>query len=258
MQSPVSSSQERPYRSHLRPACHPCRRRKSRCKLEAHSSSCLMCRVHGTVCTFPGESEPAVDRSVQTRLKSPARKRTASSRSMLTPASSLPLSKSRAAFEVSVGDISADASCSAENAFLRPTVLEQRDLVPSVASRGSPWSELRSNEHNHHQPTPLSVDDDEQDNPHIVGPANTNDSQVLADYLSTISNSNGGIRMVLPVPASRSKPVLFATVKKRPVGMDTNLNPSREKLYIIEKLLEPKLDQLIDLYGKRVLWNELH
>lgn len=44
---------ERPYRSHTKPACIPCRRRKSRCKIEPHTEACLMCRAHGTACTFP-------------------------------------------------------------------------------------------------------------------------------------------------------------------------------------------------------------
>ncbi|CAG8132629.1 unnamed protein product [Penicillium olsonii] len=44
---------ERPYRSHTKPACIPCRRRKSRCKFEPHTEACLMCRAHGTECTFP-------------------------------------------------------------------------------------------------------------------------------------------------------------------------------------------------------------
>ncbi|KAK6201959.1 hypothetical protein LQW54_009172 [Pestalotiopsis sp. IQ-011] len=58
--------------------------------------------------------------------------------------------------------------------------------------------------------------------------------------------------MVRPFPASRSKPVLFASVKKRPLGVDSSTNPSREKLKIIEKLLEPNIDQLIDLYFRKI------
>ncbi|KAK9783687.1 hypothetical protein SCAR479_00246 [Seiridium cardinale] len=113
------------------------------------------------------------------------------------------------------------------------------------------WQEVQAGEPSS-RPTPLSVDDAEQENPHIVGPVNTSDSQVLADYLSVISNNNGGVRMVRPLPGSRSKPVLFSTVAKRPLGMDVSSNPSREKLQIIEKLLEPYLDQLIHLYFEKI------
>ncbi|KAJ5794746.1 transcriptional regulator family: Fungal Specific TF [Penicillium paradoxum] len=49
----MEGGDERPYRSHTKPACNPCRRRKSRCKIESHTTTCLMCRAHGTECTFP-------------------------------------------------------------------------------------------------------------------------------------------------------------------------------------------------------------
>ncbi|KAJ5450940.1 hypothetical protein N7491_000122 [Penicillium cf. griseofulvum] len=35
----MESGDERPYRSHTKPACVPCRRRKSRCKLEPHAAA---------------------------------------------------------------------------------------------------------------------------------------------------------------------------------------------------------------------------
>lgn len=44
---------DRPYRSHLRPACTACRRRKSRCKIVAGTAVCAMCNIHGTDCEFP-------------------------------------------------------------------------------------------------------------------------------------------------------------------------------------------------------------
>ncbi|KAI1842058.1 hypothetical protein JX266_011709 [Neoarthrinium moseri] len=135
------------------------------------------------------------------------------------------------------------------------TAQDDRSAVSNINESSPPtgntWAELRRAEKDC-QPTPLSADDAEQENPHIVGPANTSDSQVLADYLSIISSSNGGVRMVRPVPASRSKPVLFATVKKRPIGMDNSPSPSQQKLHFIEKLLEPCIDQLIDLYFDKV------
>lgn len=91
------------------------------------------------------------------------------------------------------------------------------------------------------QPTPLSVDDEDQENPHIVGPANTNDSQVLADYLAIVGSGSGGVRMVHPMLAAgrTSRPVLFAAVKKRLVGVETHSSHAREKLQIIEQLLAP-------------------
>lgn len=101
-----------------------------------------------------------------------------------------------------------------------------------------------------HQPTPLSVDDEDHENSHIVGPANTDDSQVLADYLAIVgSGSGGGMRMVHhhPVLSSSSRPVLFAAVKKKPVGVDMNSSPARDKLHIIEQLLAPHAEEVVEL-----------
>jgi hypothetical protein len=52
--------------------------------------------------------------------------------------------------------------------------------------------------------------------------------------------------MIVPEPASCSRPVLFTEVQKRPVGVILNRSPSAEKLEIIEKLLEPHSEAVID------------
>jgi hypothetical protein len=90
--------------------------------------------------------------------------------------------------------------------------------------------------------------DDHALNLHIVGPAMTKDSQVLSDYLSAIPGAvTRGTRMVVPLPASRTTPVLFHKVMKRPVGVPANRSPSAEKLEIIEKLLEPYAEDVINV-----------
>jgi hypothetical protein len=52
--------------------------------------------------------------------------------------------------------------------------------------------------------------------------------------------------MIIPEPASCSRPVLFTEVQKKPVGLKLNRSPSAEKLEIIEKLLEPHSEAVID------------
>jgi hypothetical protein len=97
------------------------------------------------------------------------------------------------------------------------------------------------------QDTPLSLEADDDDNPHILGPAVTGDNHVLADYLSNISGGQG-IREVRPVePGSSSSPVIFTKVKKRPVGLMVNSSPALQNLRIIEKLVEPWGPNLIEL-----------
>jgi hypothetical protein len=183
-----------------------------------------MCRVHGTDCAFPEEAEQSVSSNsspvgLRASKKEAARRRLAPILPAITSS---------------------------------PSVADDR-ISPPVTTKASssatinPWAELRNEEERDYQPTPLSIGDTEQENTHIVGPANTADSQVLADYLSIINTDNGGMRMVRPVPASRSKPVLFSTVQKRPIGVEANTSQAREKLHIIEQFLAPYAEQLIDL-----------
>lgn len=95
----------------------------------------------------------------------------------------------------------------------------------------------------------LGSSDDHHVNLHIVGPAVTNDSQVLSDYLSGIPEATRSTRMVIPESASRCRPVLFTMVQKRPLGIAVNRSPSAEKLEVIEKLIEPHAEAVIDEYG---------
>lgn len=99
-------------------------------------------------------------------------------------------------------------------------------------------------------PLALSTPDDHHVNLHIVGPAVTNDSQVLSDYLSGIPEAMRSIRMVVPELAGRSRPVLFTIVQKRQLGVTVNRSPSAEKLELIEKLLEPCTAAVIDGYAR--------
>lgn len=229
MQSPSSSpAPGRPYRSHLRPACIPCRRRKSRCKIEAHAPSCLMCSVHGTQCIFP--QKPTRDR----------RSTTAALRTGI------------------VGQ---------QDQHVPVTSPTDVDGTVATASWPAPVHGGEAGTGTHPAPpprppagpTPLSVDDEDQENPHIVGPANTNDSQVLADYLSIVGSGGGsGMRMMVVQPVlatSRSaKPVLFAAVKKRPVGVEAPSTYARDKLHIIEQLLAPDAEDAVELYEPELLF----
>lgn len=183
-----------------------------------------MCRIHGTECLFPEDSEQSANNSNSPTTMRRDRKRAA--RTRLSPIlNSVPSSPS-------IVDHGASAI-----------------VVPEASGSAdtTPWAGQENEDRSDYQPTPLSMNDTEQENTHIVGPANTADSQVLADYLSIITTDNGGMRMVRPVPGSRSKPVLFSTVQKRPMGVEVNTNQAREKLNIIERFLAPYAEQLIDL-----------
>ncbi|KAM3426799.1 hypothetical protein NHJ13734_009259 [Beauveria thailandica] len=53
------------------------------------------------------------------------------------------------------------------------------------------------------------LDAAEGENLHIVGPATTDDSRVLTDYLAGVPGAQRRTRMVLPASLCRSKPVLL-------------------------------------------------
>ncbi|KAI1443576.1 fungal-specific transcription factor domain-containing protein [Annulohypoxylon stygium] len=230
MQSP--GSQERPYRSHLRPACLPCRKRKSRCKIESQSSPCLMCRAHGTECEFPTKQQ---SNSTLGKIKSERARAQSQTVSEDTPRREPHLTT------FSHGGIAEGHSHAA---------------TINVPNDATTWDEINNPAAHrtiHHgpdvsQPTPLSIEDTENENPHIISPAMTRDSQVLTDYLSTIGTDGCGIRLIRPKQANGSRQVLFTAVQKRPVGLTISPSPSHAKCEIIEKLLGPWTDKFIDLY----------
>ncbi|KAJ5145912.1 uncharacterized protein N7515_000476 [Penicillium bovifimosum] len=202
----MESGDERPYRSHTKPACNPCRRRKSRCKLEPQTAACLMCRAHGTECTFPNGQARA----------------TPQKRSSTVTAPTIP-----------------------HPAVRTPIAPPQEHAVGTSAQ----FSGLIQGQND--QDTPLSLEADD-DNPHILGPAVTGDTHILADYLSNIPGGQG-IREIRPVePGSSSSPVIFTKVQKRPLGLLVGSSPALEKLQTIEKLVEPFGPRLIDLYLNKV------
>lgn len=133
---------------------------------------------------------------------------------------------------------------SIDRSRLQHTVSSQSGTVHSLT--GHEISSRNQEAINTDEPSTLEFDsaDDHALNLHIVGPAMTKDNQVLSDYLSAIP---GATRIVAPVPVSRSRPVLFTRVQKRPVGITINRSPSAEKLEMIEKLLEPHTADVIDV-----------
>ncbi|KAH7311684.1 fungal-specific transcription factor domain-containing protein [Stachybotrys elegans] len=100
-------------------------------------------------------------------------------------------------------------------------------------------------------PLALASRDDQRLSLHIIGPTVDYDSQVLANYLAGFPGGSRAARMIVPASAAHPRPVLFTTVDKRPFGMPERKSVSAEKLAIIEKLLEPLTDALVDEYFLR-------
>ncbi|KAI8965238.1 fungal-specific transcription factor domain-containing protein [Daldinia sp. FL1419] len=236
-----AGSWERPYRSHLRPACIPCRQRKSRCKIEAQSPLCLMCRVHGTECSFPTGSQ-----------ESTARRHARSKRSLRSQAPQAPQDQREVVQIHSIADVSEYGGAVSG----RPIAIsDEVNTTVDTSWDGNDVLETCPTIYNYHhdtqsQSTPVSIGETEEEN-HIISPTMTGDSQVLADYLSTTAAGSHGMRLVRPKRTNLRRQVFFTVVQKRPLGLTLNENPSHSKYQVVEKLLEPWTGQLINLYFQK-------
>jgi hypothetical protein len=239
------ASNQRPYRSHLRPACIPCRKRKSRCQSEASSSCCLMCRAHRTDCIFPTESRSS---SRTPRRRRQARLLTTRSPRQISLAPGPPAGSisDNSTVEQTVSVIE-PALTSALNRSSRNTTSHEHRVsnVSPAVPRSTEWPQ--QNAQSEESPLALGSNDEQPHNLHIVGPAVTSDNQVLSDYLSSMPSASRGSRFIRPAIGNRSRPVLFTTVQKRPVGLDSNLSFAEERLQLIEKILEPFTGDLLDV-----------
>lgn len=99
------------------------------------------------------------------------------------------------------------------------------------------------------RPQPAPLDEAEDDSPHIIGPAVADDRHFLEDYLST-TQAGHGAKEIRPVfPGISSLPVVFTRVKRRPLGISRDMSLSKAKLQMIEKLLEPHQQHVVDMYA---------
>ena len=278
----------RPYRSHLKPACIPCKKRKSRCQNDNSSTACLMCRNHRTECIFPNENTLNAGKTrvspSESLSPSSSRRRRPRERGSISSRTSLPTARDSPS-SIIHGQVSVegnnevnqimrshrhDGSTTAATRLPESSVLSA-PAHPNLRPHGVSNNNLSMNSgrtaDNRIQPPPLvaanSNDtqdssgsrslslrsrEDEHLNLHIVGPAGTNDSQIVSDYLSGLPDSSSrNTKIVRPAPVTRqSRPVLFTMVQKRPVGVTVKSSPSAEKLEMIEKLIEPHAENLIN------------
>jgi hypothetical protein len=205
----------RPYRSHLFPACLACKKRKSRCRTTNLSSVCTMCNAHGTGCTFPqvdGIPSPS-ERPISSPRKLTPKKRNTQNRPLRGPPGS--------------------------------------NASPYTRHMAIPDSPLPHNETNTQCPLPnlLGIVAEAGDNSsHVVSPAVAKDNDILESYLSTIPDTRRPCIIRANTDSNRlMRPVLFNTVPRRPLGLFSNQSLPATKCEIIEKYLEPNLDEVVDL-----------
>lgn len=184
-----------------------------------------MCRVHGTKCEFPSKGQTT---SKLPRTAARTRSTTSSARqrqqSLPEPPAPLPASLPQATSPLQ--QVRGD-----DGAAQHSTTM--------IAGLGSP---------------------EEEESSHIVGPVVTSDTQILADYLRAGPHHGAGRRLARTArtggrdgggSAGPDSSVMFARVRRRPMGQTPNQTVASGKCLVIERIIEPFADELIDTYFRR-------
>ncbi|KAI9373635.1 fungal-specific transcription factor domain-containing protein [Aspergillus egyptiacus] len=222
--SPASLS--RPYRSHLHPACFSCKKRKSRCRTNSPGEVCTMCQAYGTECIFPRPDDPPPPKCSPRRSAPSAR----SSRHLQGRHSPYPTPRTSRAADAAVtrGELDPPPiSCPAAGVESSGTVEDGSRLnaFPHLVGIGA---------------------EAEDDGSHIVSPAVAEDNDILESYLSAIPTTRSrGVNR-------RFGPVRFNVVPRRPLGVVANQSLAAAKCEVIEKYMEPDIDEYLNLFFRTV------
>lgn len=228
-----SRGEGRPYRSHLHPACFSCKKRKSRCKTRSSSDICIMCQAHGTKCVFPRSDDSHGGRLSISPRKSPANARQrhiAGDNTLHTRQSPHPHLVSQTE---TPGTTFHEINRNVAVAPVDPSLM----LPPS------------GDQHRAEGLTNLAglVTEAEDNSSHIVSPAIADDNEILESYLSAVPATR---RCLVPTSPSSNRPlrpVRFNIVPRRPLGITANQSLAASKCEIIEKYLDPDIDEHLQL-----------
>ncbi|PGH01110.1 hypothetical protein GX51_05425 [Blastomyces parvus] len=225
-QSPIESGAGgRPYRSHSHPACLACRKRKSRCITKNTADKCAMCTAHGTECLFPQQKHKLSSRRPSHSTgKSP--------------------SKARRSTDNTIRAIAADQNSSP---------YAGRAEIPSSFPVGYAASQC-PDDREEEQPRCVGIfADGGNKGSHIVSPTMADDNEILESYVTATTETTNGRRLVRAAPPTNAsirtaRPVLFATVPRRPPGVTSHTTRISEKCDLIEKFIEPHANDLVELF----------
>lgn len=231
-------SEGRPYRSHLHPACFSCRKRKSRCKTRNTSAICIMCQAHSTECIFPRSDDPHPRVAAGSPRKSPAstRRRLAHYRQRGVQATLCPIQHA------------SHQSSDLMAAQKEPTVqvpAPPTHLMDHLPTSKPPNEEKRAET----PPNLMSIVTEAGDNSsHIVSPAVADDNDILESYLSAVPAAQSRYLVRTSQTSDRPlRPVRFNVVPRRPLGVAANQSLAASKCEVIEKYLDPNIDEFLNL-----------
>ncbi|KAL5341889.1 fungal-specific transcription factor domain-containing protein [Aspergillus crustosus] len=224
----------RPYRSHLHPACFSCRKRKSRCKTKSPAEVCVMCQAYGTECIFPQPEDPP-----QQRLNSP-RKHAQSARA--APYSygrqETALPRPYAAVRSFLGGHPQAREGEEQHMQHAPTLIAAAETAPHLNHQRRPPVEHLSH-----------LTEADEDSSHIVSPAVADDNDILESYLSAIPSARKRYLIRTSSDSSRHlRPVRFNVVPRRPLGVVANQSLAASKCEIIEKYMDPDVNEYLSLW----------
>lgn len=225
----------RPYRSHLFPACKACRKRKSRCKTRKNSALCLMCQAHGTECIFPrpGDEPSRWPRSPTLPRNSPAH---------------TSLLRSRSPSRQGAGPLANHVQFPLPQTI--PSV-NTHEIDPIVPAAHVDHSDLPAVHHEHRTaalPNLVGiVAEAGNDSSHIVSPAVAGDDDILESYLSSFPTSQRRFLAPTSQSAGTLRPVRFNVVPRRPLGVPPTQSLAASKCEIIEKYMDPYIDEYLSL-----------
>ncbi|KAJ5528295.1 hypothetical protein N7513_012454 [Penicillium frequentans] len=95
------------------------------------------------------------------------------------------------------------------------------------------------------------VTEAEDNSSHIVSPAIADDNEILESYLSAVPVTR---RCLVPTSPSSNRPlrpVRFNIVPRRPLGITANQSLAASKCEIIEKYLDPDIDEHLELFFRK-------
>lgn len=216
-------SEGRPYRSHLYPACFSCRKRKSRCKTKSLAEGCIMCQAHGTECIFPRPEDSYQQGRISLEKSQVARSKSSQGRQDRYTPYSIPHTISQSA------DLT---TCRTRSDPQVPESLVRSHDVSSLRDRRAGLPDL------------IETGDDSS---HIISPAVADDNDILESYLSTVAPARRCLIPSSPTSNGPLKPVRFNVVPRKPMGVTPNQSVAASKCEVIEKLMDPNVDESINM-----------
>ncbi|KAL4991899.1 fungal-specific transcription factor domain-containing protein [Aspergillus falconensis] len=235
----------RPYRSHLHPACFSCRKRKSRCKTKSPEEICAMCQAYGTECVFPRPDDARVPRVPRQQRSRPRRAapNARSSKSIYHRPYPIPQTQSLANSAADRGEqqpITSQPQVSA-NLVGPPELSRVGENAPYAAGPGGRTGSF---------PRFMGIAAEaEEDSSHIISPAVADDNDILESYLSAIPFAKK--RCMVPTGSSSNRhfgSVRFNVVPRRPLGVVANQSFAASKCELIEKYMDPDIDEYLNLF----------